>query len=67
MNFSVSKENIDRLGEAQLRKLVQELREENRKLAELSGFLQASAEREKSSLARELHDSLGGILTPAKM
>lgn len=67
VNFSVSKENIDRLGEAQLRKLVQELREENRRLAELSGFLQASAEREKSSLARELHDSLGGILTPAKM
>jgi len=46
---------------------VHELREENRKLAELSGFLQASSEREKASLARELHDSLGGILTPAKM
>jgi len=67
VNFSVSHESVDRLGEAQLRTLVDELREENRKLAELSGFLQASSEREKASLARELHDSLGGILTPAKM
>jgi signal transduction histidine kinase len=33
----------------------------------LSAFLQTSAEREKASLARELHDELGGILTPAKM
>ena len=59
--------NIEQLGEAQLRTLVAQLREENRRLAELSGFLQASNEREKASLARELHDSLGGILTPAKM
>ena len=67
MNFSVSEDNIESLGEAQLRKLVEELREENRRLADLSAFLQASAEQEKSSLSRELHDSLGGILTPAKM
>jgi len=67
VNFSVSQSNVERLDEAQLVKLVHELREENRRLAELSGFLQASAEREKASLARELHDSLGGILTPAKM
>lgn len=33
----------------------------------LSEFLQATGEREKASLARELHDQLGGILTPAKM
>ena len=33
----------------------------------LSAFLQSSGEREKASLARELHDQLGGILTPAKM
>lgn len=32
-----------------------------------SSFLQTRAEREKAMLARELHDSLGGILTPAKM
>ena len=67
MNFSASQTNVERLDEAQLVSLVHELRDENRRLAELSGFLQASAEREKASLARELHDSLGGILTPAKM
>jgi signal transduction histidine kinase len=44
-----------------------ELRTQNAKLAELSASLQARTEREKALLARELHDSLGGILTPAKM
>jgi signal transduction histidine kinase len=33
----------------------------------LSAFLQTHYEQEKASLARELHDQLGGILTPAKM
>jgi len=64
---ATSPSSLEALGEAQLRELVRALSEENRKLAELSGFLQASSEREKASLARELHDSLGGILTPAKM
>lgn len=36
-------------------------------LSALSAFLQSDAEQEKASLARELHDQLGGILTPAKM
>jgi signal transduction histidine kinase len=36
-------------------------------LASLSAFLQTNSEREKAALARELHDQLGGILTPAKM
>ena len=36
-------------------------------LSLLTTFLQTHAEREKASLARELHDALGGILTPAKM
>jgi signal transduction histidine kinase len=36
-------------------------------LSNLSAFLQTNSEREKASLARELHDELGGILTPAKM
>ena len=68
MNLSATTPNsLEALGESQLRELVRSLREENRRLAELSGFLQASSEREKASLARELHDSLGGILTPAKM
>ena len=60
-------ENLDKLGEAQLRALVAQLQAENASLASLSNFLQTHAEREKALLARELHDSLGGILTPAKM
>ena len=36
-------------------------------LSSLSAFLQTNSEREKAALARELHDELGGILTPAKM
>ena len=36
-------------------------------LSSLSSFLQTHYEREKARLARELHDELGGILTPAKM
>jgi protein-histidine pros-kinase len=36
-------------------------------LSSLSSFLQGNAEREKASLARELHDELGGILTSLKM
>lgn len=60
-------DNLDKLGEAQLRALIVQLRAENESLASLSHFLQTHAEREKALLARELHDSLGGILTPAKM
>ena len=60
-------ENLDKLGEAELRALVARLQAENASLDSLSNFLQTQAEREKALLARELHDSLGGILTPAKM
>ena len=55
----------DRVGE--LRALVTQQDEARDELASLTGFLQTQAEREKALLARELHDSLGGILTPAKM
>lgn len=41
--------------------------ERTRELSSLSDFLQTHSEREKALLARELHDALGGILTPAKM
>jgi len=47
--------------------MVMRLRSENSSLASLSNFLQMQSEREKAALARELHDSLGGLLTPAKM
>ncbi len=36
-------------------------------LNELSSHLQVSGERERATLARDLHDELGGILTSAKM
>lgn len=36
-------------------------------LATLSSYLQNVAEREKQTLARELHDSLGGLLVATKM
>jgi signal transduction histidine kinase len=61
--------SADKLGPlvAELRELVDRHREADEALASLTHFLQTHNEREKASLARELHDSLGGILTPAKM
>jgi signal transduction histidine kinase len=47
---------IDRLVEAR-----------TRELSALSSHLQGLAEKEKSALARTLHDELGGLLTAAKM
>ena len=44
-----------------------EVGQRTQELASLSAFLQTHSEREKGALARELHDELGGILTPAKM
>jgi len=44
-----------------------EIGQRTQELASLSAFLQTHSEREKAALARELHDELGGILTPAKM
>jgi signal transduction histidine kinase len=38
-----------------------------RELSELSTHLQEFAEKEKSELAKHLHDELGGLLTAAKM
>jgi signal transduction histidine kinase len=43
------------------------LAERARELAALSTHLQEFAEKEKSELARKLHDELGGLLTAAKM
>jgi len=44
-----------------------EVTRRTQELASLVEFLQMTVEREKAALARELHDELGGILTPAKM
>lgn len=49
------------------RRVEAEVAERTRELSSLSNFLQTQSEREKALLARELHDALGGILTPAKM
>jgi signal transduction histidine kinase len=47
--------------------LEREAEERNHELLELSTHLQSVAEREKASLARELHDELGGLLVGARM
>jgi signal transduction histidine kinase len=47
--------------------LEREMEERTRELVELSTHLQSVAEREKASLARELHDELGGLLVGARM
>ncbi len=56
---------------AQLRdqksQLEREVGARTRELVELSTHLQSVAEREKESLARELHDELGGLLVGARM
>jgi signal transduction histidine kinase len=48
-------------------RLESEVQRRTGELSSLSAFLQTNSEREKAALARELHDELGGILTPAKM
>ncbi len=45
----------------------EDLAERIGELSSLSSFLQRNAEHEKASLARELHDELGGLLTSLKM
>lgn len=60
-------QDLSELDAGELRGMVARLRSENFSLAALSDFLQMQSERDKAALARELHDSLGGLLTPAKM
>jgi len=50
--------------QAELERIVARRTEE---LSELSTHLQSVAEQEKSSLSRELHDELGGLLVAARM
>lgn len=47
--------------------LEQEVATRTKDLSSLSSHLQRVAEAEKSELARELHDEMGGLLTAAKM
>ena len=52
---------------ARQREMLGEIARRTQELSSLSAFLQTHYEREKANLARELHDELGGVLTPAKM
>lgn len=49
------------------RRLEHEVGLQTAELSELSAHLQDTTEREKSQLARELHDELGSVLVSAKM
>jgi signal transduction histidine kinase len=51
----------------QTQRLEHEVEERTRELVELTTHLQGVSEREKASLARELHDELGGLLVGARM
>jgi signal transduction histidine kinase len=48
-------------------RVAKSVEDRTRELSALSNHLQALSEREKSELARKLHDELGGLLTAAKM
>ncbi len=65
-NFHEREQSRRRLKEhaEQLETAVAERTEE---LSALSTYLQSNAERERSSLARDLHDEFGAILTSAKL
>jgi signal transduction histidine kinase len=52
---------------AEEHEMLGEITRRTQELSSLSAFLQTHYEREKAALARELHDQLGGILTPARM
>ena len=43
------------------------VRERTDELSRLTTYLQTASEQEKATLARDLHDELGGLLTAAKM
>jgi signal transduction histidine kinase len=49
------------------RRLETEVEDRTAELSELSSYLQKVREDEKSKLARDIHDELGGILVSAKM
>lgn len=48
-------------------RMKREVSERTAQVTALSEFLQTQAESERARLARELHDELSGILTPARM
>jgi signal transduction histidine kinase len=61
------RETHRRSAEDDARRLENEVEERTAELSELSSYLQKVREDEKSKLARDIHDELGGILVSAKM
>lgn len=61
------RELFDQQASGSIEAVERQVEERTRELSSLSNFLQTHSEREKALLARELHDSLSSILTPAKM
>lgn len=61
------RQKVRAAGEAQELAFQRMLEVRTRELSELSTHLLELAEKEKSELARRLHDELGGLLTAAKM
>lgn len=53
--------------ESQAARLEQQVEARTAELSALSAHLQTSSDREKGTIARDLHDELGGILTSAKI
>ncbi len=64
---AVRQENLRCAAEHEARELEKLVEARTRELSELSTHLQRVTEKEKSELARNLHDELGGLLTAAKM
>jgi len=49
------------------KEIEEELRDSREQLRQLSGYLQAAREEERSRISREIHDQFGGALTALKM
>jgi PAS domain S-box-containing protein len=49
------------------KEIEEELRDSREQLRQLSGYLQAAREEERSRISREIHDQFGGALTAIKM
>lgn len=64
---AVRREGLRAASERHARELESLIEARTRELSALSTHLQELSEKEKSELARNLHDELGGLLTAAKM
>jgi signal transduction histidine kinase len=64
---AVHQDRLRSTAEQEAKELEKLVEERTRELSALSTHLQEFAEKEKSELAHNLHDELGGLLTAAKM